>query len=143
MYTPVRRGQRIFYAPLDEDVFMRPPPDMDIEPGHCLRLLKNLYGLKQAPRNWHLHCVKFIKSLGFVQSVLDNCHFILRKVGEISFLTLYVDDILICASNVELLNGLKKQFTDNFEMKDLGEVSQYLGIKITREEGWRSNIVKL
>ena len=46
-----------------------------------------------------------------------------------------MDDILICASNIELLKELKNQFTDNFEMKDLGEVSQYLGMKITREDG--------
>ena len=46
-----------------------------------------------------------------------------------------MDDILICASNKELLEELKNQFTDNFEIKDLGEVSQYLGIKITREDG--------
>ena len=79
--------------------------------------------------------MKFIKSLGFEQSVFDNCLFILRKTGEIFFLTLYVDDILIYASNIELLKELKTQFTDNFEMKDLGEVSQYLGMKITREDG--------
>ena len=36
--------------------------------------------------------------------------------GEILFLTLYVDGIL---------EKLKGKFTNNFEMKDLGEVSQY------------------
>ena len=121
------------YAPLDEEVFMKPPPDMKVPPGHCLRLLKSLYGLKQAPRNWHLHFVKFIKSLGFVQSVLDNCLFTMQKDGEMFLITLYVDDILICASSTELLTELKSAFTQNFEMKDLGEVSQYLGMKITRE----------
>ena len=29
----------------------------------------------------------------------------------------------------------KTQFTDNFEIKELGEVSQYLGMKIAREDG--------
>ena len=55
--------------------------------------------------------------------------------GKIFFLTLYVDDILICASSTELLADMKDKFTNNFEMKDLGEVSQYLGIKITSEDG--------
>ena len=49
-----------------------------------------------------------------------------------------MDDILICASNTELmegLKGLKQKFINNFEMKDLGEASQYLGMKITRKDG--------
>ena len=39
------------YADLDEDVFVKPPPGMDVKQGYCLKLLKSLYGLKQAPRN--------------------------------------------------------------------------------------------
>ena len=77
------------YAPLYEEVFMKPTMDMEVEPCYCLRLLKSLYGLKQAPRNWHLHFAKFIKSLEFVQSVLDNCLFIMLADGELFFLTLY------------------------------------------------------
>ena len=39
------------YADLEEDVYMKPPPGMDLRSGYCLKLLKSLYGLKQAPRN--------------------------------------------------------------------------------------------
>ena len=39
------------YADLKEDVFMKPPPGMNLPEGYCLKLLKNLYGLKQAPQN--------------------------------------------------------------------------------------------
>ena len=39
------------YADLDEDVYVKPPPGMDVKSGYCLKLLKSLYGLKQAPRN--------------------------------------------------------------------------------------------
>ena len=56
--------------------------------------------------------------------------------GELFFLTLYVDDILICATNTELLVVLKDKSTKNFEMKDLDEVSQYLEMKITWEDGF-------
>ena len=75
------------------------------------------------------------QSLGFVQSVLVNCLFMFQADGEIFSPTLYVDDILICASNTELLEGLKKKFTNNFEMKDISKVSQYLRMQITREDG--------
>ena len=70
-----------------------------------------------------------------MQSELDNCLFTMLADSEIFLMTLYVDDILICASNTELLAELKDRFTNNFEMKDLGEVRQYLGMKITREDG--------
>ena len=62
--------------------------------------------------------------------MLGNCLFIPREAGEI----FYDDDILICASNVELLESLKNEFKKNFEMKDLGEVSRYLELKITQDE---------
>jgi hypothetical protein len=39
------------YADVEEDIYMSPPPDMELPPGKSLKLLKNLYGLKQAPRN--------------------------------------------------------------------------------------------
>jgi hypothetical protein len=32
------------YADLDEEVFMTPPPGMELEEGFCLKLLKSLYG---------------------------------------------------------------------------------------------------
>ena len=49
------------YADLDEDVYVKPPPGMDVKQGYCLKLLKSLYGLKQAPRNWNKNIVDYIK----------------------------------------------------------------------------------
>ncbi len=69
------------YADLEEDVYMKPPPGMDLRSGYCLKVLKSLYGLKQAPRNWNKNIVDHIKSIGFTQSVLDNCLFV-KTVGE-------------------------------------------------------------
>ena len=79
---------------------------MKVEPGRRLRLLKSLYGLNQAPRKLHPNFFKSIKSLRCVESVFDNCLFVLLADGEISFLIINVDDILICATNTELLAEL-------------------------------------
>ncbi len=49
-------------------------------------------------------------------------------------ISLYVDDILIAGSNIEEVDRIKRQFTKRYEMKDLGELNYYLGIKITRTE---------
>ena len=122
------------YADLEEDVYMTPPPGMDISEGYCLKLLKSLYGLKQAPRNWNKNIVEHIKSLGFKQCVLDNCLFVKRVGREIYLISLYVDDILVAGSNLVEVENIKRQFTERYEMKDLGELNYYLGMKITRTE---------
>ena len=120
------------YADLDEEVYMAPPPGMDLKEGYCLKLDKSLYGLKQAPRNWNKNIVEYIKSIGFKQCILDNCLFV-KKVGEETYLiSLYVDDILIAGSNVSVIEDIKQEFMMRYEMKDLGELNHYLGMKITR-----------
>ena len=120
------------YADLDEDVYVKPPPGMDVKQGYCLKLLKSLYGLKQAPRNWNKNIVDYIKSIGFKQCVLDNCLFV-KTVGEETYLiSLYVDDILIAGSDPSKIAQIKSEFTSRYEMKDLGELNYYLGMKVTR-----------
>ena len=99
------------YADLKEDVYMKPPPGMDIGEGYCLKLLKNLYGLKQAPRNWNKNIVDYIKSIGFKQSILDNCLFI-KNVGEdLHLILLYLDDILIAGSDLKEILKIKIKWT--------------------------------
>jgi len=120
------------YADVEEDIYMTPPPDMELPPGKSLKLLKNLYGLKQAPRNWYKNIEEFVKSLGFKQTVSDNCLFVRKTVSEITLLSLYVDDILIASNRPELIADLKKQFTGQYDMKDLGQVNHYLGMRVTR-----------
>jgi hypothetical protein len=43
---------------------------------------------------------------------------------------LYVDDLVITRSNVDLILGLKKQLADTFEMTDLGLLHFFLGIQV-------------
>ncbi|KAF7824088.1 Retrovirus-related Pol polyprotein from transposon TNT 1-94 [Senna tora] len=49
------------------------------------------------------------------------------------FLVLYVDDILLASSDLDLLNETKSFLSAAFEMKDLGEASYVLGIEIRRD----------
>ena len=54
-----------------------------------------------------------------------------------SFLVLYVDDILLVGNDVELLKSVKEYLNSKFSMKDLGEVAYILGIKIYRDRSRR------
>ena len=49
------------------------------------------------------------------------------------FFVLYVDDILLIGNDVETLSNVKKWLVEQFQMKDLGEVSHILGIQIIRD----------
>ena len=49
------------------------------------------------------------------------------------FLVLYVDGILLATNNTNLLAETKKMLCNHFDMKDLGEASFVLGIKIVRD----------
>jgi hypothetical protein len=122
------------YAPLEEDINMVPPTGMfGIPRNHCLKLKKSLYGLKQAPANFNHLIDEFIIGLGFVKCVLDNCMYLMSfsNVSKV-VIALYVDDILILSDNIDIIRDLKHEFKRNFQMKDLGEVKNYLGMRMSR-----------
>jgi Reverse transcriptase (RNA-dependent DNA polymerase) len=48
-------------------------------------------------------------------------------------LVLYVDDLLLATNDMNMLCEIKKILYRFFEMKDLGEVSYVLGLKIHRD----------
>ncbi len=54
-----------------------------------------------------------------------------------AFLILYVDDILLIGNDIDLLNSVKSYLNSKFSMKDLGEASYILGIKIYRDRSRR------
>ena len=62
-----------------------------------------------------------------------------RKVSgsTITFLVLYVDDIMIIGNDVGILSIIKTLLSRYFSMKDLGEASYILGIWIYRDESKR------
>ncbi|GJS67264.1 retrotransposon protein, putative, ty1-copia subclass [Tanacetum coccineum] len=55
----------------------------------------------------------------------------------VTFLILYVDDILIMGNNIPMLKDVKSYLGRCFAMKDLGEAAYILGIKIYRDRSKR------
>ena len=68
------------------------------------KLLKSIYGLKEAFRSWKKRFDKVIRSFDFVQNENKPC--VYRKVSEsaITFLALYMNDIVIIGNNVGMLS---------------------------------------
>ncbi|KAL5563191.1 hypothetical protein UlMin_032938 [Ulmus minor] len=120
---------------LEENIYMIQPEGF-IAKGQehrVCKLQRSIYGLKQASRSWNIRFDQAVKSFGFEQSIDEPCVYSKIKDGKVVFLILYVDDILIIGNNVGSLTSVKMWLTKQFQMKDLGEASYVLGIRIFRD----------
>nr|AAP54028.1 retrotransposon protein, putative, Ty1-copia subclass [Oryza sativa Japonica Group] len=123
---------------LEEEIYMDQPDGYVLEgqEGMVCKLLKSLYGLKQAPKQWHEKFDITLTSAGFVVNEADKCVYYRYGGGEGVILCLYVDDILIFGTSLNVIEEVKDYLSKNFEMKDLGEADVILNIKLQRgDEG--------
>ena len=114
---------------LEEEIYMKQPEGF-IAPGteHLVcKLVKSLYGLKQAPRVWYQTLSAFLETLGFHRLVKDRCVFMMTRNGLICFIAVYVDDLLIIAPTLDLVDQFKSALKQKFSMSDLGEEEYLLG----------------
>ena len=95
---------------LDENVYMAQPKGFVMKEKEHMgcRLKKSIYGLKQASRQWYLKFDGTIRKFGFKENVEDNCIYAKFKNRKFIFQILYVDDILLASSDVNLLLEMKK-----------------------------------
>ncbi|KAK4344143.1 hypothetical protein RND71_037237 [Anisodus tanguticus] len=101
-------------------------------PHHVCLLKKSLYELKQAPRAWYKRFADYVSSIGFSHSRSDNSLFIYRRGTFLTYILLYVDDIILTASSDALRKSIMTLLRSEFAMKDLGPLSYFLGIVVTR-----------
>jgi hypothetical protein len=99
------------------------------------KLLKSLYGLKQAPKQWHEKFDMTLTSAVFAINGADRCVYYRCGGGEVVILCLYVDDILIFGTNIDVINEIKSFQSKSFDMKDLGEADVILNIKLIKADG--------
>jgi hypothetical protein len=119
-----------------EEEFYMVQPESFIDPKDANKVCKlqsSIYGLKQASRSCNLRFDEVIKGFGFVQNTKESCIYKKMSGSLVSFLVLYVDDILQIGNDVQMLNSVKEYLNNNFSMKDMGEASYVLGIKIYRD----------
>ena len=119
---------------LKEEVFMTLPPGFckEKEETRVCKLKKSLYGLKQSPRAWFDRFARVIKNQGYQQGQLDHTMFFKQSNdGRMTILIVYVDDIILTRDNIGEVERLKVLAT-KFEVKDLGQMWYFLGMKVTR-----------
>ncbi|KAJ9543955.1 hypothetical protein OSB04_023662 [Centaurea solstitialis] len=80
---------------------------------------------------------KRIKEFGFAKSEFEPCVYTKFSGSIVTFLVLYVDEILLIGNDVPTLQSVKSWLSRCFQMKDLGEAAYILGIKIYRNRSKR------
>ncbi|GJZ30307.1 retrotransposon protein, putative, ty1-copia subclass [Tanacetum coccineum] len=91
----------------------------------------------QASRSWNKRFDEEIKRFGFAQNLDEPCVYQKASGSNITFLILYVDDIIIIGNHVPSLQSVKGYLVKCFAMKDLGEEAFILGLKIYRDRSKR------
>ena len=71
-------------------------------------------------------------STGFIVNEADKCVYYPYGGAERVILCLYIDDILIFGTSLDVIKEVKDFLSNNFEMKDLGEADVILNIKLLR-----------
>jgi hypothetical protein len=74
-----------------------------------------------------------LTSAGFVVNEADKCVYYRYGGGKGVILCLYVDDILILGTSLDVIKDTKDFLSNNFEMKDLGEADVILNINLLKE----------
>jgi hypothetical protein len=120
---------------IEEELYMVQPEGF-INPkdaNKVCKLQRSIYGLKQASRSWNLRFDEVIKDFVCVQNTKESCIYKKMSGISISFLVLYVDDILLIGNDMQMLNSAKEYLNNNFLMKDMGKAAYVLGSKIYRD----------
>ncbi|GJV93407.1 retrotransposon protein, putative, ty1-copia subclass [Tanacetum coccineum] len=92
---------------------------------------------EQASRQWNKRFDDEIKKFSFTQNRDEPCVYMKASGSNVTFLIVYVDDILIMVNHITMLQDVKSYLGRCFAMKDLGEAAYILGIKIYRDRSKR------
>jgi hypothetical protein len=126
------------YAPIKEDVYIYQPLGFSDGTSKVCHLMHCLNGMKQSPREFNMLLRASLVDHAWQQCVSDPCIYIFRTGHVFAMIALYVDDIPTACNDTAWLASFKAQLGARFKIKDLGDLSQFLGMHITRDRSART-----
>ncbi|SPC64033.1 related to retrotransposon protein [Ustilago sp. UG-2017b] len=102
---------------LKHEIYMKPPEGAKVPKGKAYQVIKGLYGLKQSGREWNMEFDKFLRG----------------KENDFVIVIIYVDHTLIISPKLETVKRIKEEIGKKWKMEEGGDVSHFLGIKISRD----------
>ena len=122
-------------APIDCEVYMEQPEGYEVQSKdgkkYVCKLLKSLYGLKQSASNWREVIKQFFIEHCCTQSENDQCVFLMNSNAGKLIYVIWVDDIIVLADSMKMMEYGKNILKKRFKMKDLGTITRFLGITFT------------
>lgn len=94
------------------------------------KLHRAIYGLKQDPRAWLESLKATLLQFGFTDSKCDLSLFIYKTSSTITYILVYMDDIIIIGNSSSLVDKLIQHLNPSFSLKQLGSLGYFLGIKV-------------
>ena len=76
--------------------------------------------------------------MGFNQLTADTSVYVCRCQGGITILMVYVDNITIMGNDATHIISVKQELAKRFNLTDLGELTYFLGICVTRDRKHRT-----
>ena len=124
------------HGELKETVYVSQPEGFEVKGSEnkVYKLHKALYGLRQAPRAWNNKLNAILIELKFRKCTKEPSVYRKRVSGKLLIVAVYVDDLFVTGSDVELIYEFKKEMAEKFDMSDLGELTYYLGIEVTQHQ---------
>lgn len=121
---------------LEEEIFMKQPPGFAVkgQESKVCRLKKSIYGLKQAARSWNNRLHKILEEEGFKRCDADPCLYRKMMGGRHCYVLIYVDDLIVASEDDRMIEALADVLSRNFEISSLGNVQNYLGIEVERDD---------
>ncbi|CAI7920454.1 unnamed protein product [Closterium sp. NIES-54] len=129
------------HGSLNEEIWLRRPPGFtgSFPAGTHWSLRRPVYGLCQAPRKWHDTLRMTLAALGFAPSTADPSLFLRTDTTLPPFYVLvYVDDLVFATADTKALAHVKSELQKRHTCTDLGELTSYLGLRITRDRAQRT-----
>ena len=108
--------------------------------GQVLKLNKAIYGLKSSPRLWNKTLDAFFGEMDFKPSAVDPClyihHRMIDGVEHTIMILVYVDDLLLISTSVELREEHRKKLKQRFQMSQKvdNKPTELLGMRLKIED---------
>ena len=107
-------------ATIDCEIYIEQPQGFRNGENRVGYLNKSFYGLKESGRMWNNVLNEFLKTIFFVDNCL--CLYTQKSKDSIIYTLIWVDDLIIAASNENLMNETKSLLKVRLKMTDLARL---------------------
>ena len=122
-------------AKMDKEMYIKLP--VGAEPGEeddVRRLNLALYGTKQAGQLRGIKLNKELNAIGAVRSKVDPCfHTWCHLVHGLVYILVHVEDLIVVGKSLEAVQMVKASVSVSFDVRDMGQVKDFIGMKVMRE----------